>query len=769
MVGLRKKVHQPPHRPVTNSAPQLALEQTYTAMSGSVISINHTASDADGDPITLTWSNDIDQVEVTQSTLSTTSLRLPVVTSERVIALTLTARDDKNAADSKDVTITIQPKSEQAVFNLLDSYSAQENSYFEITTEISAQDIISDISWELDDALRRDVHVESDIDGTSGSSSLTLLTPEVTTAQTFNAIITVTVNGQIAQKHTQITVNPDTQDFLSISLPESYTLDEGKEGEISVVINSSDSQPEIQWRWKDSDIPLTGDSSKTVSFVAPDVNSDQILDLEVTVNGANQTQVEVVPVTIKDVTVYSNITLEANRTAAVKGHEVYIDVTTENPEQISEIEWTVSNLTEQEYEADEHRLNITVPEVSSDLFLDIVAQATISLTNGTQTTLTQTIRVLNFYTLNYELDIGHDIEGPLSLYKSETGRFELGVANSHDLIDSVAVDLPFTTVAFTKKDAQLVDDKIVLELLSDEIETQSETSLQVIAFVGDYQVKEYIKVRLLPSHYAIYTGVKEQFFIGSKVRLFHQLYYDDSLIEGSVDWQNPRAVGDMITGDDGIPSYQSWTTFYGDVELTASFDKDNTSTQSEKVIQMYLALREGSGDIRCSVSGYTTYCFYDNRTIEFNLDTEQQKQLKLNNNVACMLTQNSEVECIGSSVNPIVTELPQFSDEIERLQIIGDNNACVQFANTSWQCWGNNSTHITSLINKFSHVYSIVEHKQKTCLVADGYLRCFDEVGVAYFNDLTGMIKQIDIKYGGICYLYTHQKTDSWQCPTELK
>ena len=134
-----------------------------------------------------------------------------------------------------------------------------------------------------------------------------------------------------------------------------------------------------------------------------------------------------------------------------------------------------------------------------------------------------------------------------------------------------------------------------------------------------------------------------------------------------------------------------------------------------------------------------------------------------------MLTQDSEVECIGSSINPIVTELPPFSDEIERLQIIGNNNACVQFANTNWQCWGNNNTHITSLINKFSHVYSIVEHKQKTCLVADGYLRCFNEVGVADFNDLTGMIKQIDIKYGGICYLYTHQKTDSWQCPTELK
>ncbi|MGB0987838.1 MAG: hypothetical protein ACPGVL_11450 [Pseudoalteromonas spongiae] len=754
---------------VVNSAPQLTLESAYTAQSGAILTIEHQVADPENDTVSLTWSNDINQVTITQSTLAITSVQLPTVTTETTLTLTLTARDDKNATTSQDITVTIKPKSAQVTFDLLDAYSAKENSYFELTTQIEANHVISDISWQLDEPLNADVNVQNSLNGTLATSSLTLLTPDVTQTQSFNAIISVTANGQLSQKHTRITINPDTSDFLSISLPERYVIDEGKDASISVTINSSDSQSEIQWRWHNSEIALTGDTSKTVSFNAPQVDSDQTLILEVSVTSANQTHIAEIPVTIKDVTVYSNISLAANRTLAVKGHAVFVDVITENPEQISSINWTVNNLTEQDYNAKDHRLNITVPEVSSGFFIDLEAQATLTLTNGNQQTLTQSIRVLNPYTLDTELNIGHNIDRPLPVYNGETGNFTLSVSNAYDLIDSVAIDLPFTVTPFATQNAELINNTIQLALLSDNITTEAETTLQVTAFVGDYQVNDYFKLRLKPSHFTIYPGLTEQFYAGSHIKLFNQIYHDDTLREETAQWQTHTSIGDIVQSDGDEFSYASSPSFHGEISLNASFNQNESTTQSDKLINMYRTLRIDKDDISCSVSGRSTVCVYDGRTIRFTLDTAQLRQLKLNDEVACLLTQNSAVECIGNSANPIVSNTPTLSGEIERLNMVGNNAACVQFKNAQWQCWGQNAANITSLTSAFSHVYTITQHKQNTCLVADGFLHCFNQVGEQSFNDLTGFIKDIEIKSSGLCYQYTHQKTSSWQCPSELK
>lgn len=755
--------------PVVNSAPQLTLESAFTAQSGAILTIEHKVTDPENDPVSLTWSNDINQVAITQSTLATTSVQLPTVTTETTLTLTLTARDDKNATNSKDITVTIKPKSAQVTFDLLDAYSAKENSYFELATQIEANHVISDISWQLDEPLNADVNVQNSLNGTQATSSLTLLTPDVTQTQSFNAIISVTANGQLSQKHTRITVNPDTTDFLSISLPERYVVDEGKDAKISVTINSNDSQPEIKWRWRNSDIALTDNTSKTVSFKAPQVDSDQTLALEVSVTSANQTQIAEVPVTIKDVAVYSNISLAANRTLAVKGHTVFVDVITENPEQISSIDWTVNNLTEQNYSAKDHRLNITVPEVNSGFFIDLEAQATLTLTNGSQRTLTQSIRVLNHHTLDTELNIGHNVDSPLPVYNGETGNFTLSVSNAYDLIDSVAIDVPFTTISFATQNADLVDNTIQLALLSNNITTETETTLQVTAFVGDYQVNDYFKLRLKPSHFTIYTGLIEQFYAGSQIKLFDQIYYDETLREDNAQWQSYTPIGDIVQSDSGEFSYESSPSFHGEISLNASFNQNESTTQSDKLINMYRTLIVDKDDISCSVSGRSTVCVYDGRTIRFTLDTAQLRQLKLNDEVACLLTQNSDVECIGNSANPIVSKIPSLSGEIERLNMVGNNTACVQFKNAQWQCWGQNAEQVTSLTHGFSHVYVITQHKQNTCLVGDGFLRCFNQVGEQSFNDLTGFIKDIEIKSSGLCYQYTHQKTASWQCPSELK
>ncbi|NTS78767.1 hypothetical protein HR060_18155 [Catenovulum sp. SM1970] len=755
--------------PVTNKAPELVLTNNMTALSGGVISISHDVSDSEGDPITLTWTNQIDGLTITQSTMSVTSIQLPEVQQETELVLTLTATDSKNASTSKSVTIILQPKTDQTVIDIASQYTAKENTYLNFVVPITSEYTITDIEWQFDEALRLDTFTENTISDKSAQSTVQLLMPMVGQPTDYNAVITVTANGLITKEQTVIRVTPENSDYLSISLPTSYQIDEGNTGEISVNIDSSESDTQISWKWLDSDITLAGQSTKTVSFEAPEVSGTEVINLEVTVTSAIDSKTAKIPVTINDITTYSNVTLSANRSLAVKGHDVFIDVKTDNPDQIATIDWTVSELSDQNYSVDGARLNLTIPELSSGFFIDIFADATVTLTNGTERHLSQTIRVLNHYSLNSELNIGHDIDEPLALYNNEKGQFVVDVSSSHTLIDAITVDLPFSTLSFSTESAEIIDGDIIVNLLTDEITEETETTLAITAFVGDYQVNDYIKVRLVPSHYSIYPGLTELFFVGSEVKLFHQIFYDGELTDKTATWQRETLIGEIIDNPDGVSSYLSSSSFANEVELNASFNDGNADTQSSKVLDMYRALTESTDDIRCTVTGVNTYCIYDSRTTRFTLETPEQKQLKVTNDVACMLTQNSEVECLGNTNNPIISELPELVGPIERINLVGDQDACVQFGNGTWQCWGNNPRHITPLIAKFSHVYGITQYKDKTCLVADGYLNCFNEVGVADYSDKTGMIKILQERSEGLCYQYTHQKSTTWQCPNELR
>lgn len=754
-----------------NSVPILSSESSFTGVSGGLLTIAHDVSDPDNDEVTLDWITEVAQLQKVQSTLSSTSFRLPEVDETIELPLVLKATDSNQGEVSKSITITVHPKSDSIQIDLASSFSGAENTLLKLFAVINSEIGIEEVTWQIPDELTDNTSLINSISGTSGKSTLEIQLPQVNKTTTYNAIVTVKTSEGMLEKTTAITIVPENEDFLSISLPESYVVDEKKEGEISVTINSSDEAPIISWRWLDANITLQNASGKTVRFTAPETQQDTTHNLEVTVEAANTSAVAVVPVTFNDVPVYSDISLSANRTLAVKGQAVYVDVQTENPEQISEVKWSVTNLSSDAYTASNEKLTIVVPEVASGLFVDLQVRANITLTNGQSSEHFEQIRVLSEGVLHSEVKISAPTdEQDLLIYNNTKNDLSLNLTGSYELIDSVEVDLPFSLVEFSKKNASIEGEQIKLSLQSDKITKEAKTNLQIVAYMGDYKVTKYIQVRLLPSKYSIYPGYEESYVMGSEIQLFSQLMYENELTEGNVSWQKSRLTGELIDPDSLTPRFASSRYSYGEVEFSVTFQDGDNQTTSDLELNFGSYFEQSQGDMNCTLRLSRVTCLYDGRLVDFDLDTRDAKQLKLNDEVACVITQAETLTCTGNSTNVIITEIITPQQEMVRLNLVDNSNACVQYVDGKWQCWGSRKTFNQQLIAQFSLVHHLVQYKGNTCLVGGGFLQCFNDVGEPTYKDMSDTVKYVEVNNSGICYDYTASSSAvTSECPTELK
>lgn len=757
-------------KPASNQAPIIDVPTSYSGQSGSLLTIEHSVIDPENDPITLVWSKNEAPISITHSTLNKTSFQLPDVSYEQEFSLTLTATDSKSANTYQDITIRILPKSEQTNIDLAQNYTGIENTYLEINALIDSAYTISEINWQLDQQLMGDLFKKNNLNGNTAESQLRILLPFVNQTTTFNGIISVESGGKITQKPVNITVKPQNSEFLTITVPNSYSVNEGELGEVTVNINSSDEQPEISWRWQAHSTVLNNDKSTTVSFTTPEVDTDQNHILEVTVSAANQTLIKTIPVTFKDVVEYSEISLKANRTLAVKGHDVFIDIITDNPQQISNVQWHVDNLSSDAYHTENHQISLTIPAVNTGLYIDIKIEAIVTLQDNSQTTLSEQIRVFSEEALIGEMDLQLETDKLIKVYNGEKKLFDIAMTGSYELIDSVSIDMPFTLINFDVKQATLNNNLINIELLSYLITQEKDMTLSLTAYIGDYKIYKYFKFRALSSHFSIYPGYTESFFSGTTVKIFSQLYHDGVLVEHNLNWDVKTGSGEIHNIAPLEAEFISSSYHYGDVILASSYATQGSSTTTDMSLNMFRVYENSNEDIYCSLKYNKLYCTYDDQIIDFEVETNKPKQIKLSDNAVCIVTQSDTLSCKGDVANPIVYDIIQPHSAIARLNLVGNENACIQYENGQWQCWGTDANFNQSLIEKFTRAYKIIKHKENTCVVGDGFLHCYDADKNEIFKDRDGTVRNIQINYNSLCYDYTHASNAAASiCPEELK
>lgn len=761
---------QPPAPPikVVKHAPSLTLTALKTAQSGTITTINFTIEDTDSSEFSLDWQFDHNQASILSSTMSQASLQLPQTSTQLPLKVTLTVTDESNLSVTQSHIIDVLPIINDIDITLPPHSSVTTNEYITLSLTAQSNAAITAVEWQLPLALEANSESETELNDKQAQSTLTLRAPELQHTTEFD--IKVTVSTAYGYKNTlaKLTVTADDTPYLSITVPESITLKEGQSAQIDASISSSGHTAQYMWAWQNNvAIELSQQTTAQVRFDAPEVEQDQQYLLDLTVTSDGLTQTKTVTVHITDNAIESDIKLTTNRTLAVKGQSVIVSVQTQQANLIQSVEWSVDGLPVSDYSYTNSELTITAPALSDVEYQDINVQLTATLEHNQTITRMQSIRVLNGEQLFQHLKV-EPAQQAIPIYNHEQNQFTLPILGSISLIDRLSIDMPFVIYEFSTRNAELKNNHAHITLQSSLIEQEKQTHAQLTLYAGDYSVVSMIPVYLHPSHYKVYAGVKETYFAGSTLSLFGQLFHDgilqNNLTEHQFNWQD-QGRGSFNAPDNIRSQYTSSRYINTDTQLTLNHQYGVQNTQTSVTQSWTRLIRESKGDMNCFNTIYELKCSLNGQEQTFSIDTSSIKQVVVSNQFACLLNDAGFTQCVGDITHPSVTTVISGNDGV-RINLVGDEDMCVQQQNGQWQCVGENSDFNQSLVPLFTNVYKIIKHQTHTCLVGNGFMHCYNSAGNEVFKDTLDTVGEVAIKSNRICYKHTSNPSGSWQCPT---
>ncbi|OUL56403.1 hypothetical protein [Pseudoalteromonas ulvae] len=761
---------QPPVTPVeiVKKAPSLTLSAQPTAQSGTITTINFTIEDTDSTDFSLDWKFDHDQASLLSASMSQASLQLPHTSTQLSLKVTLTVTDESNLSVTQSHIIDVLPVIDDIDITLPTHSSVATNEYITLSLTAKSNAAITAIDWQLPLALQGDTGSETELNDKQAQSTLTLKAPALQNTTEFDIKVTVSTDYGYKNALAKLTVTADDTPYLSITVPESITVKEGQSAQIDASISSSGDTAQYMWAWQNNTaIELSQQTTAQVRFDAPEVEQDQQYLLNLTVTSDGLTQTKTVTVLITNNAIESDIKLTTNRTLAVKGQPVIVSVETEQASLIQSVKWSVDGLAASDYSYTNNELTITVPALSDASYQDVDVQFTATMTDNQTITRTQSLRVLNGEQLFQHLKV-EPTQHAIPIYKNELNQFSLGISGTTSLIDRLSIDMPFVIYEFSTRSAELKNNQAHITLASNLIEQEKQTHAQLTLYAGEYSVMAMIPVYLHPSHYKVYAGVKETYFAGSTLSLFGQLFHDGvrqtNLTEHQFNWQD-QGRGSFDAPENIRSQYTSSKYINTDTQITLNHQYDTQSSQSSVTHSWTRLIRESKGDMNCFNTINELKCTFNGQPQTFTIDASTIKQVVVANQFACLLNDAGLTQCVGDTTHPSVTTLIAGNDGA-RINLVGEEDICVQKQNGQWQCAGENSHFNQSLLPLFSNVYQIIKHQQHTCLVGDGFMHCYNNAGDEVFKDTLDTVGELAIKSSGICYKHTSNPSGSWLCPT---
>ena len=368
----------------SNNLPVADAGNTQTALEGSIVTLNGTASDLDPeDSLAYSWShNSTLAISLDDQNAEDPEFTAPNVGSDTVVEFTLTV-DDGTATASDKVIVTITDRANVApTVSAGSGQAAAEGSMVTLNgtaSDLDPEDSLA-YSWShnstlaisLDDQNAEDPEFTAPNVGSDTVVEFTLTVDDGTATASDKVIVTITDRANVAP---------------TVSAGSGQAAAEGSMVTLNGTASDLDPEDSLAYSWSHNStlaISLDDQNAEDPEFTAPNVGSDTVVEFTLTVSDGTATASDKVIVTITDRANVAPTVSAGSGQAAAEGSMVTLNGTAfdANPEDSLAYSWSHNStlaisLDDQNAEDPE----FTAPNVGSDT----VVEFTLTVSDGTAT------------------------------------------------------------------------------------------------------------------------------------------------------------------------------------------------------------------------------------------------------------------------------------------------------------------------------------------------------------------------------------------------
>ncbi|MCI0505619.1 MAG: PKD domain-containing protein, partial [Gammaproteobacteria bacterium] len=260
--------------PVANNPPVANAGADQTVSAGALVTLSGLGTDADGDPLTYSWSQtNGPAIALANANTPVATFSAPQVTAVTDITLQLTVTDDNGAADTDPVVITVEPVSNNPpVVNAGADFAVLSGNQVTITGNASDQDgQITHYSWTR-------ISGPAVTLNNSDTASVDFIAPTVAQSTQLRLRLTVVDDqGATAADDIYVTINPATGGNAAPAVNAGPDISAVAGSNVTITGTVTDDGGIITQIWTQMSgspsLTLNNPSTLSVSFTAPNVGS----------------------------------------------------------------------------------------------------------------------------------------------------------------------------------------------------------------------------------------------------------------------------------------------------------------------------------------------------------------------------------------------------------------------------------------------------------------------------------------------------------------
>ncbi|TMP27859.1 hypothetical protein CWB99_13130 [Pseudoalteromonas rubra] len=710
---------------IVNQAPSVSLEGNTLVNSGDILSLTATVSDPENDSVTGVWSSSLAGVQFIDTTNGAHHVIFPDVDEQTQVTLTYTVTDSHNNQVSKTWQVTVMPKSAAGHIELADTLTLTGGGLASVTATFTMTSKIEKVDWRSDGFELTNTDIQSNHDTRAGQSTFSIELPEVTQTQQFDIIFEITTSDEIISKTIKVTLTPESEPSLSVSLPEQVIVNEKNLLTIQATTTSTDEIISYEWQWQGTPQPSQQTQGKgAYTFSAPEVSEDQTftLQLTVTMKGDIKKTAET-SVVVRNITDLQGLELTMDRSFAVPGQTITVNSNLTNFDDVESVSWIIPEFGDDLLEKSNNKLVITIPEEDT-IQTSRQIEYKVKLKNGTeQSTFVNFTYVSS--TVAKTLMIVRD-PGEFSIYPDVPATLDLTFNGGVDIEEVIVSSSDYDH--YDNLQWSLEDQRLTLNLHKKTITRKGLTVIKITAKAGDIVRESTI---LGTAHSAIiipYAGVEETYIMGSEAQVFGQVFHLDGKHNMPSHWQ-AKSTDDNVTikqvsDTSASIRYNSELERIVTLEFHATDEHDQTDHSDVKL--RYESNHTFRGDdYVCKVTDGKFESCRETLGQTLNLDAPAElKQVITKGDYACLLGNYGTVVCNAKGDNPVKNVPAQLL--AAKLNAVDANNVCAQLSDASWQCWGSRGTELTDLLAANATVHKVLANGSLTCLVSNKDIKCYD-------------------------------------------
>ncbi|KAF7787338.1 hypothetical protein PRUB_a4540 [Pseudoalteromonas rubra] len=711
---------------VVNQAPSVSLEGNTLVNSGDILSLTTTVTDPENDSVTGAWTSSLAGVKFIDAANGVHHVTFPDVDEQTQVTLTYTATDSHNNQTRKTWQVTVMPKSTAGHIELADTLTLTGGGQASITATFAMTSRIEKIDWRSDDFELTNTDTQSNHDTRAGQSTFSIELPEVTQTQEFDIIFEITTSDEVVSKTIKVTLTPESEPSLSVSLPEQVIVNEKNSLTIQATTASTGDIISYEWQWQGTPQPSQQTQGKAAyTFRAPEVSENRTFTLQLTVTmEGNVEKTAQTSVVVQNVTDLQGLELTMDRSFAVPGQTITVDSNLTNFDDIETASWIIQDFNDDLLEKANNKLVITIPDEDT-IQTSRQIEYKVKLKDGTEHSTFANFTYVSS-TAAKTLMIVRD-PGEFSIYPD--------VPATLDLAFNGDVDIEEVTVSSTDYDPydelewSLEGQGLTLDLHKKTITRKGLTVIKITAKAGDIVRESMI---LGTAHNAIvvpYAGVEETYIVGSEAQVFGQVFHLNNKQDMPSYWQAQNTDDDVTIKQ--VSDTSASVKYNGEAERTLTIelhatDEHDQSDHSDVELRFESNHTVRGDDYTCKVTdGAFESCreggFGQYLTLTAPVEL---KQMITRGDYACLLGNYGTIVCNAKGDNPVKNVPAQLL--ATKLNAVDGNNVCAQLSDASWQCWGSRGTELTDLLAANATVHKVLANGSLTCLVSNKDIKCYD-------------------------------------------